>query len=115
MLPYPGQSIRLRWMHQSRGKLLRLPLGSSFLSTSPIQLTNELLQLKVADPHPYWRKIEQKNPIPPRESHVALPLTARHLLIYGGTTPSETMLDDYWLCDLETATWQQVIDIRGNL
>jgi len=37
------------------------------------------------------------------------------MLIYGGTTPSETMLDDFWLCDLETVTWQQITDIKGAL
>jgi hypothetical protein len=37
------------------------------------------------------------------------------MLIYGGTTPDETMLDDFWLCDLENATWSQITDIKGAL
>jgi hypothetical protein len=42
-------------------------------------------------------------------------LSPRHILIYGGTTPDETMLDDFWLIDLENGFWQQVTDIRGLL
>jgi hypothetical protein len=42
-------------------------------------------------------------------------LSPRHILIYGGTTPEETMLDDFWLIDLETGLWQQVANIRGVL
>jgi hypothetical protein len=37
------------------------------------------------------------------------------MLIYGGTTPSETMLDDFWICNLETVTWQQITDIKGAI
>jgi hypothetical protein len=42
-------------------------------------------------------------------------LSHRHILIYGGTTPEEVMLDDFWLVDLETSSWQQVSDIKGLL
>lgn len=79
------------------------------------ELTNDLLQFKLTEPHHYWRKIEQKNPIPPRESHVAVALSPRHLLVYGGSDSEENTLDDFWLVDLETGIWQELKDIQGVL
>jgi hypothetical protein len=75
-------------------------MGRFFSFLMFIQLTNDLLLFKVSETNNYWKKIEQKNPIPPRESHVTLTLTYRHILIYGGTTPTEETLDDFWLIDL---------------
>lgn len=79
-------------MYQPRSKLFQL-YPSKWIDFSHfsilIQLTNDLLLFKVSETNNYWKKIEQKNPIPPRESHVSLTLTHKHILIYGGTTPTE--------------------------
>lgn len=50
-----------------------------------MQLTNDLLQLKIAGPSPFCRKVEQKNTIKARESHVAVVVQSKFMLIYGGT------------------------------
>jgi N-acetylneuraminic acid mutarotase len=63
----------------------------------------------------YWRKIDQVNPIRPRESHVSLTLQQRYILIYGGYSPEETTYDDFWLFDTQKFTWIPINNIQGVL
>ena len=71
--------------------------------------------LNVTGQPPTWRKLEQKNAIPPRESHVCGLVEGKYMLVYGGTTPREEFLDEYWLLDIENALWLPVEDIQGKM
>ena len=90
-----------------------LPLGRVSSPMPFTQLTNDLIQFKVSEPNHFWRKLEQKNPLPPRESHVGVSLNDKTILIYGGNNADEASLDDFWLLDVETVTWHEVTEIKG--
>lgn len=37
------------------------------------------------------------------------------MLVYGGITPQETFLEEYWLLDIENALWLPIEDIQGKI
>ena len=74
-----------------------------------------MLQLELSGPHPSWRRIEQINSIPPRESHNAVLIQDQYILIYGGTSESENYLEEFWIFDIKSRKWTPITKITGKL
>ena len=42
-------------------------------------------------------------------------LQDQYILIYGGTSPEETYLDEFWMFDLKSRTWFPIQEIHGKI